>query len=75
MAGNISTVRIMANQIRLQGVTVGSRTQQIAMVRAIEAGGDRLRPVVDCSFALEELGAAFEHQLAGRHFGKIGITI
>lgn len=75
MAGNISTVRIMANQIRLQGVTVGSRTQQLAMVRAIEAGGDPLRPVVDCSFPLEELGAAFNHQLAGRHFGKIGITI
>lgn len=78
MAGNISTVRIMANQIRLQGVTVGSRIQQLEMVRAIEASMARdghLRPVVDTSFPLEELAAAFRHQVSGAHFGKIGITV
>lgn len=78
-AGNVSTVRIMANQIRLQGVTVGSRAQQLDMIRAIEAhagsGRGPLRPVVDTSFPLAELSAAFQHQAQGRHFGKIGITI
>lgn len=83
--GKVSTVRIMAQQIRLQGVVVGSRVQQLDMVRAIEtnlrndpqrAGGrGSLRPVLDSSFALEELGAAFRHQVSGRHFGKIGVTI
>ncbi len=80
-AGNVSTVRIMANQIRLQGVTVGSRVHQLAMVRAIEANlGNHftqasLRPVLDGSFPLEQLGAAFQHQASGAHFGKIGITV
>ncbi len=80
-AGNVSTVRIMANQIRLQGVTVGSRVHQLAMVRAIEANlrnnstHASLRPVLDGSFPLEQLSAAFQRQLAGLHFGKIGITV
>jgi NADPH:quinone reductase-like Zn-dependent oxidoreductase len=65
----------------LQGVTVGSRVQQLAMVRAIEANlGNHfaqpsLRPVLDGSFPLEQLGAAFQRQVSGQHFGKIGITI
>lgn len=78
MAGNISTVRIMANQIRLQGVTVGSRSQQLEMVRAIEAslaGDGRLRPVLEYSFPLEQLSSAFQRQVSGAHFGKIGITV
>lgn len=71
--GPVSTVRLMANQIRLQGVSVGSRADQLAMVRAFEATG--LRPVVDSRFPLEEIGAAFRHQVSGRHFGKIAVTI
>ena len=78
-AGNVSTARIMANQLRIQGVTVGSRVQQLDMIRAIEAqaarGGEPLRPVVDTSFPLAELSAAFRHQAEGRHFGKIGVTM
>ncbi|HHY51075.1 MAG TPA: NAD(P)-dependent alcohol dehydrogenase [Alphaproteobacteria bacterium] len=77
MAGNVATARLMANQIRLQGVTVGSRSDQMAMFRAVEANlqHGRLRPVIDSSFPLEELAAAFRHQVSGRHFGKIGVTI
>ena len=67
--GPVSTVRLMAGQMRVQGLMVGSREDQLAMVRAIEANG--IRPVIDREFALDELGAAFAHQAAGRHFGKI----
>ncbi|MDO8703833.1 MAG: NAD(P)-dependent alcohol dehydrogenase [Sulfuricaulis sp.] len=73
MAGNVSTVRLMAHQIRLQGVTVGSRTQQLDMVRAIEARD--LRPVIDRSFPLDDIAAAFRYQESGRHFGKICLSI
>ena len=59
----------LAKQIRLQGVLVGSRRQQIEMIRAIDASG--LRPVIDRSFGLEEIADAFRYQESNRHFGKI----
>ncbi|WP_439669208.1 NADPH:quinone reductase Zn-dependent oxidoreductase [Cupriavidus necator] len=72
-AGRVDTGRIMARQLRLQGVVVGSRTDQLEMIRAIEAAG--VHPVIDSSFPLEALPAAFRHQEAGRHFGKIVVEI
>lgn len=64
---------VQAKRLRLQGVTVGSRRDQLDMVRAIEANG--VRPVVDQTFPLEELAEAFRRLQAGRHFGKIGIEL
>lgn len=72
--GTLSTGQLLSNQIRLQGLTVGSRRQQLDMIRAIEATG--LRPVIDKSrFQLEELAQAFRFQESNRHFGKITIDI
>ena len=68
-AGNVPTAAIMSGNVRISGLTVGSRSQQIAMIRAIDANG--LRPVIDRSFALEDIAAAFHHQASGTHFGKI----
>jgi NADPH:quinone reductase-like Zn-dependent oxidoreductase len=39
------------------------------MVRALENFG--WKPVIDSRYPLEQMVAAFEHQAAGRHFGKI----
>lgn len=64
---------VQAKRLRLQGVTVGSRRDQVDMVRAIEANG--IKPVIDKSFALEELPDAFRYLQQGGHFGKIGIDI
>jgi NADPH:quinone reductase-like Zn-dependent oxidoreductase len=64
---------VQAKRLRLQGVTVGSRRDQLDMVRAIEAHG--IRPVIDSSFPLERLADAFQHLKAGGHFGKICIEI
>ena len=69
MGGEVPTALLMARQARLQGLIVGSRREQIDMVRAIEATG--LHPVIDRSFALGEIAEAFRYQEAGRHFGKI----
>lgn len=71
--GPVSTVQLMSKQIRLIGITVGNRRDQQDMVRAVEANG--LRPVIDRSFPLAELGAAFRHQESGAHFGKICVEI
>lgn len=50
-------------------VAAGTRV----MIRAIEANG--IRPVIDRTFPLEELGDALRYQQAGQRFGKICIDI
>jgi NADPH:quinone reductase-like Zn-dependent oxidoreductase len=72
-AGPVPTVQLMGKQIRLIGITVGTRREQQDMVRAVEANG--IRPVIDRHFPLAELGAAFRHQESGQHFGKIVVDI
>ena len=71
--GPVSTATLMTKNIRLQGVTVGSRQHQLDLVRAIDATG--LRPVIDSRFPLERLADAFRHQESGRHFGKIVVEM
>jgi len=52
---------------------IGNRDTFEAMVRAIEL--NRIRPVVDRVFPLENLAGAMTEMEAGRFFGKIGIEI
>jgi NADPH:quinone reductase-like Zn-dependent oxidoreductase len=68
-AGDIPTAKLMAKQVRLQGLIVGSRNHQQEMIRAIEAND--MHPILDRSFALEEIADAFRYQESGKHFGKI----
>lgn len=68
-AGDMPTALAMQGNVRITGITVGSRAQQQAMVAAIEATG--IRPVIDSTFPLEEIGEAFRHQASQQHFGKI----
>jgi len=72
VAGQLPLVQALVRQIRLQGVLVGSRAQQQAMIRAIDANG--LRPVIDKLFELEQIVEAFRYQESNRHFGKICLT-
>lgn len=62
---------VVTRHVRLQGITVGSRADFEAMARAIGRSG--LRPVVDRTFAFEELHQAMSHLESGAHFGKICI--
>ena len=70
--GDVPTAALMAKQARLQGLIVGSRQDQIDFVRAIEAIG--LRPVIDRSFPLSDIGEAFRLQQSAGHFGKICLS-
>ncbi len=67
--GDVPTALLMAKQARLQGLIVGNRQQQQDYVAALEHTG--LRPVLDRSFALEDLAEAFRFQESGSHFGKV----
>jgi len=71
--GQVPTALLMAKQQRLQGLIVGSRQNQIEMVRAMETTG--LRPIVDSTFALDDLASAFRHEESGAHLGKICVEI
>ncbi|NHC62067.1 zinc-dependent alcohol dehydrogenase family protein [Paenalcaligenes suwonensis] len=72
-SGDIPTRELMAKRVSLQGVLVGSRSQQQDMVRALNQ--QSWRPILDKTFALTELSKAFAYQESGQHFGKIAISI
>lgn len=72
-AGPVATGLIMGKQLRVIGVTVGTREQQQEMVRLI--GNVKLKPVLDKSFPLEDLAGAFRHEESNTHFGKIVVAI
>jgi len=65
----INIVKAFIQQVRLQGVLVGSRSQQQEMIRAIEV--NQIKPVIDKVFSLDDMVEAFEYQESNRHFGKI----
>ncbi len=67
-AGEVPTAYLMAKQVRLQGLIVGSRKHQTDFVRGIDATG--IKPVIDCTFGLNEIADAFRYEADGRHFGK-----
>ncbi|MDP8568875.1 zinc-dependent alcohol dehydrogenase family protein [Methylophilus aquaticus] len=73
LAGHFPLVMALIKQLRLQGVLVGNRTQQQAMIQAIDANS--MHPVVDKVFALEDMVQAFQYQERSRHFGKICLQI
>ncbi len=72
-AGPVQTAMLFAKNLRVQGLTVGSRKMQQDMIAAINANG--IKPVLDKSFPLADLGDAFRHQESGAHFGKIVVDI
>lgn len=72
VSGEVPTALLMAKHIRLQGLVVGSRRQQLDMIRGVEALG--LRPVIDKAFPLEALVEAFGYEATGGHFGKISVA-
>jgi NADPH:quinone reductase-like Zn-dependent oxidoreductase len=74
IGGNEATLPLtpmVLKRVRLQGISVASLEQHERMVTAIEATG--LEPVIDQVYGFGQLREAFEHLVAGRHFGKLAI--
>lgn len=73
VSGDVPTAALFSRNITLSGITVGSRRMQEDMIDAIEATG--IRPVIDSTFSLDQIAAAFAHQASQKHFGKIVLTV
>src|SRR6201996_8421942 len=73
MGGEIPAYEIFLSQIRISGVLVGSRDDQLDMIRALDVNG--IRPVIDSIFGIDALADAYRHQASGKHFGKICVTL
>jgi NADPH:quinone reductase-like Zn-dependent oxidoreductase len=70
VAGSVNLGPVVTQNIRLQGVTVGSRDVFQDMVRAIEL--HHLRPPIDDHvYDFAEVGPALKALPEGHHFGKV----
>ncbi len=69
ISGEVPTYMLFSSQLRVTGIMVGSRKDQLDMNRAIAAS--RIRPVIDTIFPLEGIADAYRHQASQKHFGKI----
>jgi len=68
---DFSVIPILMQNVRVQGVLVGSREMFEDMNRAIAL--HKMKPVVDRVFSFEESRAAFDYLESAAHFGKICI--
>ena len=73
LKGEVPTMLLMAKQIKLKGIIVGSRAHQLDMIRGLDAM--RIRPVIDKTFPLANMADAFRYEETGQHFGKICVEI
>lgn len=67
--GEITFPKLFFKFITMKGIAVGSRKMQEEMVKAVNVNG--IKPIIDKSFAFDQLADAFRYQESGKHFGKI----
>jgi NADPH:quinone reductase-like Zn-dependent oxidoreductase len=72
-AGTVNPMPILMRSLRVRGIFVGSREMFEDMNRAFEL--HQVRPVIDSTFAFEELPKALGHLETGAHFGKVVIRV
>jgi 2-desacetyl-2-hydroxyethyl bacteriochlorophyllide A dehydrogenase len=61
--------KLLMKGVRLQGIYVGSREMFERMNKAIEQ--NKIKPVIDKTFKVEQIKEALETMESGSHFGKI----
>ncbi|MCP5368899.1 MAG: NAD(P)-dependent alcohol dehydrogenase [Hyphomicrobiales bacterium] len=62
---------VLTRNVRIQGITVGSRAGFEAMLAAMDLHG--IKPVIDSVFPFDRTLEALSHLAAGAHFGKVCI--
>jgi NADPH:quinone reductase-like Zn-dependent oxidoreductase len=68
-AGEFNPISVLMKSVRMQGILIGSRQMFEDMNNAIEL--NRLKPVIDKTFAFREICDALRYMESGSHFGKI----
>ncbi len=71
-SGEINLPSIFYKQIRISGIAMASRAVQEEMVAHL--GTSQVRPLISDEFPLRDIAAAFAHQRAQKHVGKISIA-
>ena len=71
-SADLNILPILMQNVRIQGILVGSRESFEAMNRGISQ--HRIRPVVNRVFPFDEAREAFVYMSGGRHMGKICIN-
>lgn len=69
---NIAIPILFSKNLRMIGISVGSRAEFEAMTAAMEKW--KLNPVIDKTYPLAEVPKALEHMQSAAHFGKICVT-
>ena len=72
-AGPVAIPALFSNQIRISGISIGSRADQEDLIRALAA--NRLQPVIDRRFPLQEIAAACRYYQSQQHFGKVCLEL
>ena len=72
-AGEFDPRSVLMKAVRMQGILIGSRRMFEEMNSAIV--GNRLKPVIDKTFAVSEASEALKYMESGSHFGKIVINL
>jgi NADPH:quinone reductase-like Zn-dependent oxidoreductase len=72
-AGEVSIPALFSSQIRVSGISIGSRADQEDMIRAITV--NRLKPIIDRRFPLQAIGDAFKYYESQMHFGKVCLEL
>lgn len=65
--------RLFYRQISVVGSTMGTRDEMLAVLRLVTAA--QIHPVIDETFPLDETPAALARMEAGRHTGKIIVSV
>jgi len=72
ISSELNIIPILMQNIRLQGILVGSRNGFERMNQHLVK--HQIQPVVDCVFPFSDAHEAFRHMASGAHFGKIAIA-
>lgn len=71
LSASINTYRFVKKNVQIHGIETGSREMFEEMNRFIEL--HELKPVIDKTFAFEEIREALKHLESGKHFGKVAV--